>query len=156
MYLLSSFIIDIFVVEYIIVTMKKNIYLNLVVIVFLMNFQLVVFGQEKVAVESKESLNFTEIANSIEKYKGKELTIVLRLKYYGKTFHRLVFYDDNNHDIEFDISEKRKDQMFKKQLKDLRRGMKYKVKFKVRGVGNLNYILANIVSFDSVVFDLLP
>jgi len=129
----------------------------ILIIVLILSFQIFLFAEEnQLQKKQNEILTFSQIVEYIQNYKNKEVIIVLRLKYVDNIFYRVVFYDENNHDIEFDISEKIKNIKFKNEMKNLHRGMKYKVKFNIRGVGNLNYILADLLSFESIVLEKLP
>lgn len=97
-----------------------------------------------------------EISQSIEQYKNKQITMVLKLKYYDALFKIITFYDKKNHDITFDCINLLKEPWFIQQKLNLHPGMDYTVTFIVKGVGNLKEVIADLKYFEPVILQKLP
>ena len=98
----------------------------------------------------------SDIAASIDNYKNKTIAINLRLKYVDKIFEKIVFYDTENIDIEFDISEKVKKKQLAKNLINTHEGMIYRVKFTVIGFGAIGGLTGDLHEFVPLIFDIIP
>lgn len=96
------------------------------------------------------------ISQSIEQYKNKQITMVLKLKYYDALFKIIRFYDKKNHDITFDCINLLKEPWFIQQKFNLHPGMDYTVTFIVKGVGNLKEVIADLKYFEPVILQKLP
>lgn len=103
-----------------------------------------------------ENLLISEIIVNIENYKNNTLTVNLRLKYLDRIFEKIVFYDSENVDIEFDISGKAKRKELSADLINIHEGMMFRVKFTVVGAGTLGGLTGDLKEFTPVVFDLIP
>ena len=97
-----------------------------------------------------------KIIAGIHTYKDRSVTLNLWLKQVDRIFEKIVFYDSNNIDIEFDISGKERKSLLAADLLNIHEGMLYSVTFKVIGTGNLGGLLGEIESFKPVIFDLIP
>lgn len=97
-----------------------------------------------------------KIIASIDNYKGETVTLNLRLKYLDRIFEKIIFYDSENIDIEFDISGKERKKALANDLMNLHEGMLYYVKFKVIYTGNLGGLLGEIESFKPVILENIP
>jgi len=104
----------------------------------------------------EEEKTLSGIAADIEQYRDKETTMKLKLKYVDGIFEKIIFYDANNHDIVFDISDKKKRKMLRNQLLTIHEGMDYHVTFLVRGKGALDMIIADLVDFKPVIMSYIP
>ncbi|PKL38095.1 MAG: hypothetical protein CVV44_13085 [Spirochaetae bacterium HGW-Spirochaetae-1] len=104
----------------------------------------------------EEGKTLSRIAADIEQYRDKETTMKLKLKYVDAIFEKIIFYDANNHDIVFDISDKKKRKMLRNQLLTIHEGMDYYVTFLVRGKGALDMIIADLVDFKPVIMSYIP
>lgn len=111
-------------------------------------------GQEKKASSDPEALSI--IAGEIDTYKNKSVTMTLRLKMYDRVFEKIVFYDDNNHDIEFSVEKKKISKELKGQLINLHNGMLYRVTFTVTSIGAMGLVIGDLVSFTPLVMEKLP
>jgi hypothetical protein len=97
-----------------------------------------------------------EIAGDIGNYRGKIVTMELKLKELDSVFERITFYDSKNHDIVFDISSKEKKKSLKSALLNLHCGMNYHVTFRVNDVGSLGTVMGELVDFSPVFMKVLP
>jgi|GEM_PF-476747 len=111
-------------------------------------------AEEKKVSTEPEALS--TIAGAIETYRNKGVTMTLRLKIYDTVFDKIVFYDENNHDIEFPVEVKKIPKSLKRQLINLHNGMLYRVTFTVRSVGALGLVTGDLVSFTPLVMERLP
>ncbi len=103
-----------------------------------------------------ENILISEVIADIENYKNRVLTVNLRLKYVDKIFERIIFYDSENADIEFDISGKVKRKQLAGNLVNIHEGMIYRVKFTVIGAGVIGGLTGDLNEFIPVIFDVIP
>lgn len=96
------------------------------------------------------------IASNIDEYRGRTVSMELKLKYHDPVFNVLTFYDSNNTDITFDIKELQDDQEFKKQMLNLYRGRSYTVTFEVQKKGNLGYVLGKLIELEPSFLKKIP
>ena len=106
------------------------------------------------AHDNIESLS--DIASSIDNYAGKNVTMTLKLRNINDTFFTIVFYDVNNHDVSFDISDSRAWKKFEKQLLNAHEGMNYRVSFIVKGRGATALLSAELVRFEPFILEIMP
>ncbi len=107
------------------------------------------------SAENQDKLISDIIAN-IDNYKNTEITINLRLKYVDRIFEKIVFYDSENIDVEFDISGKAKRKELSGYLMNIHEGMIYSVRFTAVGSGTLGGLTGDLHEFTPVIFDLIP
>jgi hypothetical protein len=100
--------------------------------------------------------SLSDIASSLADYEGKNVVMTLKLRNINNVFFIITFYDGNNHDISFDISERKVRKKFEEQLLNAHEGMNYKVSFVVKGRGNPNLLLAELVHFEPVILEIIP
>jgi len=98
----------------------------------------------------------SEIIANIENFKNKTIEGEFRLKYLDRIFEKIVFYDSENADIEFDISGKTKKKELTPYLLNVHEGMIYKVKFTVIGAGTLGGLTGDLIEFTPVIIDSIP
>jgi hypothetical protein len=103
-----------------------------------------------------ENILISEIVADIDNYKNQVLTINLRLKYIDRIFEKIVFYDSENADIEFDISGKVKRKQLAGNLINIHEGMIYRVKFTAVGAGAIGGLTGDLHEFIPVIFDKIP
>ena len=103
-----------------------------------------------------EKFLLKDISNNISAYKGRSVTLKLRLKRIDNVFDKLTFYDRKNYDIIFDITELKTDEEFKRYLLNIHEGMNYFVKFIVRKVDDFGNIIGDLISFEPVALLKLP
>lgn len=103
-----------------------------------------------------ENKLISEIIVNIEKYKNTTLVLNLRLKYVDRIFEKIVFYDSENADIEFDISGKVKRTQLSGNLINIHEGMMYRVKFTVIGAGTLGGLTGDLLEFLPVIIERIP
>ncbi|HPJ42123.1 MAG TPA: hypothetical protein P5120_08435 [Spirochaetota bacterium] len=115
----------------------------------------IVFISAAVYGEDKEG-SLGKIIAEIDNYKDKTVTLELRLKHLDRIFEKIVFYDSDNIDIEFDISGKERKKALARDLLNLHEGMLYSVTFRVIGSGNLGGLLGEIQGFKPIVIEIIP
>ena len=98
----------------------------------------------------------TEIAGSIETYKGREITLVLRLSYVDRVFQKIVFYDRKNNSVEFDISPEAMKKLNAGDFMNLHEGLEYRVVMLVRDRGAGGGLVADLKSFRPSLVEKLP
>jgi len=98
----------------------------------------------------------SDIINDIDNYKNKTISINLKLKHIDKIFEKIVFYDTENIDIEFDISGKAKKKQLAKNLINIHEGMIYRVTFTVIGSGTIGGLTGDLHEFVPLIFDKIP
>ena len=103
-----------------------------------------------------ENLIISDIIASIDNYKNNTLVLNLRLKYIDRIFEKIVFYDSENADVEFDISGKSKRTELSANLINIHEGMIYRVRFLVVGAGTLGGLTGDLKEFTPVIFDIIP
>ncbi len=97
-----------------------------------------------------------EITESIDDYRGKTVTMDLKLKYHDTVFNVLTFYDNENTDITFDIKELQDEPRFKKQMLNLYRGRSYSVTFEVLKKGNLGLLMGKLIEIEPSFLKFIP
>ena len=103
-----------------------------------------------------ENLLISEIIAGIDTYKNNTLVVNLRLKFAGKDFDNIVFYDSENIDVEFNISGKLKRKELAVHLTKIHEGMMYRVKFTVTGVEDFGGLMGDLLEFTPVILDKIP
>jgi len=103
-----------------------------------------------------ENLLISEIIINIDNYKNSTITLNLRLKYVDHIFEKIVFYDSENADVEFDISGKAKKTELAGNLINIHEGMMYRVKFTIVGAGTLGGLTGDLHEFTPVILDIIP
>jgi hypothetical protein len=97
-----------------------------------------------------------DIAASIETYKGKTISLKLRLRNLDTIFERIIFYDPKNHDIEFDLSGRERRKRLAKSMQNIHEGMIYIVTFNVQGDASQGTISGELMNFYPVIVDIIP
>lgn len=131
--------------------LKKLILMTTLVLLVMANLN----PQERKEGPGKDTL-LSDIAENINDYKSKTITLRLKLKHVDRIFEKIIFYDKKNHDIEFDISTRDIKKKLASDMLNLHEGMDYNVTFVVRNVGNLGYIIAELKGFKPVILDAVP
>jgi len=103
-----------------------------------------------------ENILISEIIANIDNYKNNTIRINLRLKYVDWIFEKIIFYDSENIDVEFDISGKTKRKELSDDLINIHEGMMYRVKFLVIGAGMSGGLTGDLKEFTPVIFDKIP
>lgn len=103
------------------------------------------------AAETK--LTISAIITGLETYKNRPIEMEFRLKYLDRTFEKIVFYDSDNNDIEFDISGFKVKKNIANDLLNIHEGMLYIVKFTVTGIGNTGGLVAELIGFKPSIID---
>ncbi len=119
-------------------------------------FLLIVSASYPLKAQDEKQVLLSEIAARIDQYKGKRLTMKLKLKMHDTIFEKIVFYDSKNHDIEFDISDRPLKKKLAPEMKNLHEGLVYLVTFTVRDAGNQGQIIGDLEGFTPVVIGKLP
>ncbi len=115
----------------------------------------IVNTQDIKETDSRDTL-LKEIAQNINAYKDKVVTLRLKLKHVDKIFEKITFYDKKNHDIEFNISDRFLKKRIAPDMLNIHEGMLYNVSFIVQNVGNLGQIIAELKGFKPVILDFFP
>ncbi len=103
-----------------------------------------------------EDILLSDIASNISSYKGKTISLRLRLKYMDTIFNKLVFYDKKNIDIEFDVEGMVKDRKKRNEFLNLHNGMEYVVTFSVKEVGKMGILIGELEGFIPLALLKLP
>ncbi len=103
-----------------------------------------------------EKVLLADIISDIDNYKNKVVTLNLRLKYIDRVFEKIVFYDSENNDIEFDITGITKKKVLSDNIINIHEGMMYRIRFTVIGAGNLGGLTGDLLEFTPVIFDKIP
>ncbi len=96
------------------------------------------------------------LLRDIDGHRDKVVEMNLRLKNYDRVFGQLVFYDSDNIDIVFDISRDEIKGLLKEDLLNVHEGMLYRVRMQVKGKGSLGGIIAEIINFKPLIFQIIP
>ena len=123
---------------------------------FLSAFMCFFFSLTVLFAQDKDIETLSDIASSVDDYAGKNVVMTLKLRNINDIFFVITFYDSNNHDISFDISDSKAWKKFEKQLLNAHEGMNYKVSFIVKGRGNPALLFAELVSFEPVILEIIP
>lgn len=97
-----------------------------------------------------------KIISDIDNYKDRTVTLKLRLRNIDRIFEKIIFYDSDNIDIEFDISGKERRKALAGDMLNLHEGMFYSVTFRVIGTGNLGGLIGEIEKFKPIIIDFIP
>ncbi len=107
-------------------------------------------------VQGYEDVLLSEIAATMGQYKGKQVTLRLKLKLRDTVFEKIVFYDSKNHDIEFDISDRSLKKKLAPDMRNLHEGIEYLVTFTVRDAGSQGQVIGDLEGFTPIVIGKLP
>lgn len=116
---------------------------------------IILHAQETKSPDEKVLL-LKEIAENINNYKAKTITMQLKLKHLDRIFEKIIFYDKKNHDIEFDISSKITRKRLSSDMLNLHEGLDYFVTFTIQKVGNLGEVMGDLLGFKPVFLDSVP
>lgn len=119
------------------------------ILILIVLMSVAVFGED-------EDGSLGRIIADIDNYKNKTVTLELRLKHLDRIFEKIVFYDSENIDIEFDISGRERKKALARDLLNLHEGMLYSVTFRVIGTGNLGGLLGEVSGFKPLVIEIIP
>ena len=103
-----------------------------------------------------ENITIGRIISEIDSFKDKTITVDMRLKYVDHIFDKIIFYDSENVDVEFDISGKEKKKELSDNLINIHEGMLYHVTFRVIGTGSLGGLTGSLNEFIPVIVDKIP
>jgi len=103
-----------------------------------------------------DNILISDIVANIDNYKNKTIAMNLKLKYVDNIFEKIVFYDTENIDIEFDVSGKVKKKQLYRNLINIHEGMVYRVKFTVIGFGAIGGLTGDLHEFVPLIFDKIP
>ncbi len=111
--------------------------------------------------KTKNSVNLNNLIDKtlkliLTRLKNKNITMIMKLKYYDTLFQVITFYDAKNHDISFDCIDVMKQPWFLQQKNNLHPGMEYNVTFTVKGLGNMKEIIAQLQYFEPVILQKIP
>jgi hypothetical protein len=96
------------------------------------------------------------IAASIDSYKGKTMSMILRLRNTDYGMERIIFYDADNVDIVFDITGYAKNKKLKGNLLNAREGVRFNVSFIVKEVNPDGLISGELIEFTPFFIEKLP
>ncbi|MDR3237958.1 MAG: hypothetical protein LBT84_05595, partial [Spirochaetia bacterium] len=86
-----------------------------------------------VPAQQNQPETLSDIASAVDGYIDKSVTMTLKLRNINRVFFTITFYDSNNHDILFDISQRAVWKKFGPAIVNAHEGMNYKVSFIVKG-----------------------
>ncbi|MFA5519325.1 MAG: hypothetical protein WDA74_08730 [Spirochaetota bacterium] len=101
-------------------------------------------------------LTISKIVYEIDVYQNKPVNMTLKLKQVDRIFEKIIFYDSENIDIEFDVSGKEAKKRLRNDMLNLHEGMAYRVSFIVTGTGNLGGLIGILESFTPLFLDKIP
>ena len=101
-------------------------------------------------------LTISKIVYEIDAYQNKPVSMTLKLKQVDRIFEKIIFYDSENIDIEFDVSGKEAKKRLRNDMLNLHEGMAYRVSFIVTGTGNLGGLIGILESFTPLFLDKIP
>ncbi len=107
-------------------------------------------------LQADTDLTISEIVYKIDVYQNKSVNMILKLKQVDRIFEKIIFYDSENIDIEFDISGKEAKKWLRNDMLNLHEGMAYRVSFIVTGTGNLGGLIGILESFTPLFLDKIP
>ena len=107
-------------------------------------------------LQADTDLTISEIVYKIDVYQNKSVNMILKLKQVDRIFEKIIFYDSENIDIEFDISGKEAKKRLRNDMLNLHEGMAYRVSFIVTGTGNLGGLIGILESFTPLFLDKIP
>lgn len=113
------------------------------------------FPQDRESPDSSRMLLKT-IADDINNYRSRTITLRLKLKNVDRIFEKITFYDAKNNDIEFDISDRFVKKRIAADMLNLHEGMDYDVTFLIKNIGNLGQIIAELRGFKPAILDIIP
>ncbi len=117
------------------------------IILLLVLLPVVLTGQE-----SPDTLG--DIRSSLERYRDREVTLTLRLQYRDPWFQKVIFYDEKNHPVEFDVHKPSK--TLQEDMVNCHEGMLYRVTFKVGPVGEMGILTGNLLRCLPVALEKIP
>ncbi len=126
---------------------------RLVVILFIL---FTAFSYSAENTSENENILISGIIAGIDNYINKSIVINLRLKHIDRIFDKIVFYDSENADIEFDISGKVKRKELSSCLLNIHEGMLYRVRFTVVGAGSIGGLTGDLHEFTPVIAEKIP
>ena len=129
--------------------MRKAVLLIILCAVSIINFNLI-YSQ----TQPLDSLNV--INQSIETYRNKEVSMLLRLKNVDYTMKQIAFYDKDNIDITYDIDRYEKNKRLLDSMQDIHEGSRYLVIFTVREKDQNNMLSGGLSEFKLYFIDKLP
>jgi hypothetical protein len=129
--------------------MRKAVLLIILCSGLIINFNLI-YSQ----TQPLDSLNV--INQSIETYRNREVTMLLRLKNIDYTMLRITFYDKDNIDVTYDIDRYEKNKRLLASMQNLHEGSRYLVIFTVREKDQNNMISGVLSEFKLYFIDKLP
>lgn len=103
-----------------------------------------------------EKLSLSAIVCDIDSWKNKPVEMNLKLKKIDHLFEKIVFYDAENINIEFSITDKKKKKELAGDILNAHDGVLYRVKFTILGSGNLGGLIGELHGFTPVFFDNVP
>jgi len=101
--------------------MRKKVFILLITIIFI---PMHLFSQNR-------DLRVQNIIDDPATFRNRKIVLRLKLKNVDRVFEKIVFYDKDNIDIEFDISDKKLKKNIKKDMHGIHEGMDYFVEFTV-------------------------
>lgn len=109
-----------------------------------------------VLLRADMNLTISRIVVEMDSYRNNPVTMELKLKQIDRIFEKIIFYDSENIDIEFDISAKEIKKRLSKDMLNIHEGMAYRVSFIVTGTGNLGGLIGILESFTPVFLEKIP
>jgi hypothetical protein len=106
--------------------------------------------------QDKPENSLVAISSSIDSYKGRTLSMILRLRNTDYVMERIVFYDADNVDIVFDITGFRKNKKLKSCLLNAREGVRFSVNFIVREINPDGLVAGELMDFTPLFIEKMP
>jgi len=97
-----------------------------------------------------------ELHEQAEIFSARQVEMILRLRNHDKLFERIVFYDEDNVDIVFEIPEWSKNKKMRKYYRNIREGALYRVTFLMKGKNQTGGVSGDLISFTPVYLEKIP
>jgi hypothetical protein len=95
-----------------------------------------------------------DIRSSLDRYRGREVTLTLRLQHRDPWFQKVIFYDEKNHPVEFDVHKPTK--TLRQDMINFHEGMLYRVTFEVGPVGEMGILTGELIRCVPVALEKIP
>jgi hypothetical protein len=138
------------------IIIKKN-GLNLLKKIFICITVFIILSLKNIHINSQENSvsRFEPILSSIGSHIGSEKEMILRLRDIDYINENIVFYDDENIDIVFDITNYKKDKRKAKSMRNAHEGVRYKVRFIIKGADPNGLLSGQLIEFYPVFMDIM-
>ncbi|MBN2434284.1 MAG: hypothetical protein JXK07_03345 [Spirochaetes bacterium] len=104
----------------------------------------------------EKDFRLTTVKKDFETYKDKDVSFVLRLQYCDLNYNEISFYDMENINLRFSIKDYQENPVLKRKLRNISRGLYYRVKCKLIKMDEDGTISADLIDFTPYRLEQLP